>query len=245
MSCLAVIPARYASTRLPGKPLLSETGRPLVVHVADRARSARRVDRVVIATDDPRIEAAARAHGHEAVMTRADHVNGTSRVAEAVEQVGSTVEVVLNVQGDEPLVEPAAIDALVARMQGGDEPMGTVASPFAVDEDPSNPNIVKVVMDQQGRAMYFSRALIPFCRDGDVGVPVMKHVGLYAYRPTFLSRYLQLEPTPCEAAEKLEQLRVLEHGYPIAVVKAEVRHHGIDTPEQYRRFVEQNAASGG
>jgi len=234
---LVIIPARHASTRLPGKPLLDRTGKPLVVHVADRAVRARRAEAVVVATDDRRIAEAVEAHGHRAVMTRAEHPNGTCRVAEAVEAVGGGASIVLNVQGDEPLIEPAVIDALVERMAAGDEPMGTVASPFGTGEDSEDPNIVKVVCDRSGRAMYFSRSRIPFDRDG-AGVTPLKHVGLYAYRRDFLPAYLGLEPTPAEQAEKLEQLRVLEHGHAIAVVQASVGHHGIDTPAQYEAFVE-------
>jgi 3-deoxy-manno-octulosonate cytidylyltransferase (CMP-KDO synthetase) len=239
MSCaVVVIPARLEAQRLPGKPLLDDTGKPLVVHVADQARQAELVDRVVVATDSDQVLRTVQLHTHEAVMTRADHPNGTSRVAEVAEGLDDSVDIVVNVQGDEPLIDPAVIDQLIQRMRTGDEPMGTIGSPFADGEDPADPNIVKVVCDAHGRAMYFSRSLIPHDRDTQgVAVP-MKHVGLYAYRREFLPIYLGLEPTPAEQAEKLEQLRVLEHGHAIAVHKAVVDHHGIDTPEQYHAFVE-------
>lgn len=235
---VVIIPARYASSRLPGKALLAETGRPLVVHVADRAAQAERVAEVIVATDDPRIRRAVEGHGHRAVMTAEEHPNGTSRVAEAAEALGPEAELIVNVQGDEPQIDPAAIDRLIDRLAAGDEPMATIASPFGPDEDPADPNIVKVVVDRQGRAMYFSRALIPHDRDGSGAVRPLKHVGLYGYRRVFLPEYVALPPTPAESAERLEQLRVLEHGHSIAVVEAELRHHGIDTPAQYAEFVE-------
>ncbi|MHC4995218.1 MAG: cytidylyltransferase domain-containing protein, partial [Planctomycetota bacterium] len=136
------------------------------------------------------------------------------------------------------LIDPAVIDAVTLRLRDGDELMATVASPFTDDEDPTDPNIVKVVTSVTGRAMYFSRSLIPFDRDGDANLRPLKHIGLYAYRRDFLPVYVGLAPTPAEGAEKLEQLRVLERDYPIAVVEADVRHHGIDTPEQYEAFVD-------
>jgi 3-deoxy-manno-octulosonate cytidylyltransferase (CMP-KDO synthetase) len=239
MSCaVVVIPARLEAQRLPGKPLLDETGKPLVVHVADQARQAKQVDRVIVATDDAQVMRAVQLHTHKAVMTRKDHPNGTSRVAEVAEQFDDSVDIVVNVQGDEPLIDPELIDRLIERMRAGDEPMGTIGSPFAEGEDPANPNIVKVICDGRGRAMYFSRSLIPYDRDNQGAMAPMKHVGLYAYRRDFLPIYLRLAPTPAEQTEKLEQLRVLEHGHAIAVHRAVVKHHGIDTPEQYRAFVE-------
>ena len=234
-SAVAIIPARYASTRLPGKPLLDATGRPLVVHAADAASRAALIECVLVATDDERIARAAESHGHRAVLTRAEHANGTSRIAEAAESLPAEVDVIVNVQGDEPQIAPALIDRLIERLSGGSEPMATLASSFAADEDPRDPNIVKVVADRRGRALYFSRSLIPYDRGG--GSIPLKHVGLYAYRRAFLRTYVGLPATPAETAEHLEQLRALEHGYPIAVIEAEVRHHGIDTREQYEAFV--------
>lgn len=239
MSAVVIIPARYASTRLPGKPLLAETGLPLICHVMDRAAQARGVERVIVATDDERIAQAVRAHGGTAVMTRADHPNGTCRIAEAAAGLPDRVDVVVNVQGDEPEIDPRLIERLIERLRAGDEPMATAASRFGADQDASDPNVVKVVTDQRGRAMYFSRARIPHDRDGGGGVPVYKHAGVYAYRRSFLPVYVSLAPTPCETAEKLEQLRALEHGHAIAVVEAESDHPGIDTPAQYAAFVER------
>ncbi|MDX1565041.1 MAG: 3-deoxy-manno-octulosonate cytidylyltransferase, partial [Phycisphaeraceae bacterium] len=195
-------------------------------------------DRVIVATDHKQIQRAVQVHTHEAMLTRRDHPNGTCRVAEVAEAFGEEVDLIVNVQGDEPMIEPELIGNLIARMRDGDEPMGTVASPFADDEDPADPNIVKVVLDQAGRAMYFSRALIPHDRDGRWEGRPLKHVGLYAYRRPFLPVYVSLPPTPAETAEKLEQLRALEHGHRIAVLEATVAHHGIDTEAQYKQFVE-------
>lgn len=237
---LAVIPARYASSRFPGKPLAAETGKPLIQHVVERARQARLISRVIVATDDQRIFDAVRAFGGEAMMTCADHPNGTSRIAEVVSQLSDVPAVVVNVQGDEPEIEPAIIDRLVdglASEPANGAAMATVASFFAADEDPADPNIVKVVVSAAGQALYFSRSLIPFDRDCRRLVRPLKHVGLYAYHADFLLKYVTLPPSPLERCEQLEQLRALEHGYRIKVVLADARHHGIDTPEQYAAFV--------
>jgi len=234
---VAIIPARFAATRLPGKPLLSETGKPLVVHVVERAELAESIAEAIVATDDQRIFEAVERHGHRVVMTRTDHPNGTSRIAEVAEPLPAEVDVIVNVQGDEPMIDPAVIDLLVHRLRHGDEPMATIASPFADDEDPADTNVVKVVSDQRGRAMYFSRSLIPHDRDGEGAAPPRKHLGLYAYRRSFLPMYIALPATPAEQAERLEQLRALEHGYDIAVVETAIAHHGIDTPQQYAAFV--------
>ncbi len=247
---IAVIPARFGSTRFPGKPLCDRTGKPLIQHVVEQVRKADRIDRIIVATDDSRILDAAQGFGCEAMMTRTDHPNGTSRLAEVAQTLSTDDEqVIVNVQGDEPQIEPGAIDALVegllAESPADGAPMATLASPFATDEDPRDPNIVKIVVGRVGtrcRALYFSRSLIPFERDPDktaCRVEPLKHPGLYAYRRGFLLRYVQLPPTPLEQTEQLEQLRALEHGYPIAVVQMVVAHHGIDTPEQYEAFVRE------
>lgn len=244
---MAIIPARFGSTRLPGKPMLDRTGKPLVVHVAEQASRAAQLCGVMIATDDDRIAEAARAHGQSVVMTRADHPNGTSRIAEAAAGLPQAFQIIVNVQGDEPEIDPVVIDRLIERLRQTGEPMATVAAPFAADEDPADPNIVKVVVDQKGRAMYFSRSLIPHLRDGrseaDGEAPRQlhfKHLGIYAYRRRFLAEYVRLPATPLEQAEKLEQLRVIEHGHAIAVIRAESAAPGIDTPEQYEAFVQRH-----
>ena len=243
---LCIIPARFGSTRFPGKPLADATGQPLITHVIDRVRHAHRVGRILVATDDPRIAAAVQRHGGEAMMTRDDHPNGTSRLAEVVERLGDECSgIVVNVQGDEPEIEPRVIDELIEGLKRDpDAPMATLASPFTADEDPADPNLVKLVMDRRNRALIFSRSPIPYYRDAPPAEHTfLKHPGLYAYRREFLPIYAALDPTPLEQAEQLEQLRVLEHGYPIAIVQTRVEHHGIDTPQQYEAFVRRCAAA--
>ena len=239
MTAAAIIPARLGATRFPGKLLADKTGQPLICHVVDQVRKAGSIARIIVATDHEDIRRAVEAVGAEVVMTRADHPNGTSRIAEVVAKMEQRPEVVVNVQGDEPEIEPDVIDLLVAGLQDDPgAPMATVVGPFAEGEDPSDPNIVKAVVDQSGRAIYFSRALIPFDREGD-GIAPLRHMGVYAYRPDFLLAYVQFPATPLEQTERLEQLRVIEHGYKIAVVRIAGTHHGIDTPEQYARFVQR------
>jgi 3-deoxy-manno-octulosonate cytidylyltransferase (CMP-KDO synthetase) len=243
-SAIAVIPARMDSSRFPGKVLADRTGKPLIQHVYERATQAKLINRIIVAADDERIVRVVKAFGGEAVMTRRDHPNGTSRIAEAVANLDALI--IVNVQGDEPEIEPALIDrAIQSLIDHPDCVISTLASPFAPYEDPANPNIVKVVVDQHGRALYFSRSLIPFVRDANdtrakkTGAP-LKHVGLYVYRREFLNVYASLSPTPLEQAEKLEQLRVLENGHRIAVAVGEAHFHGIDTPEQYDAFVQRS-----
>jgi len=232
---VAVIPARLASTRFPRKLLADQPGRPLIVHVVEQAKKAANVGRIIVAADHQDI-ADAVGDAAEVVMTRVDHPNGTSRIAEVVEKC-AIHGIIVNVQGDEPEIEPAVIDQLIEGLHAdASADMATLAAEFADDEDPTNPNIVKLVVDQLGRAIYFSRSLIPFDRDKR-GIRQLKHPGMYAYRRDFLLKYVTLPATPCEQIEQLEQLRAIEHGYRIAVIKTVVRHHGIDTPEQYEEFV--------
>jgi len=240
MAAIAIIPARYGSSRFPGKLLVDRTGKPLIQHVVEAAKQAKAIERVIVATDDQRIVQAVEGFGGEAMLT-AEHPNGTARLAEAAARLKVDAEqIIVNVQGDEPELPPEVIDQLIDKIDRDPEaPMATLASPFAADEDPSNPNIVKLVASRQGRAMYFSRSLIPLDRDGEGQHQLLKHPGLYAYRRWFLLRYVQLESTPLEQTEKLEQLRALEHGYPITIAHVTVSHHGIDTPEQYEAFVQR------
>ncbi|MCC6661685.1 MAG: 3-deoxy-manno-octulosonate cytidylyltransferase [Phycisphaerales bacterium] len=240
MSATIIIPARLGSTRFPGKVLADRTGRPLIRHVYEAASRARGVERVVVATDDDRVRRGVAAFGGHVVMTRPDHPNGTSRLAEAAAILGLPPDaVVVNVQGDEPEIEPAVIEAAAAALVGGSAPVATVACPLSAGEDAANPSIVKVVRRLDGTALYFSRALIPFPRDG-VGLAPLKHAGIYAYRRSFLDTYTRLIPTELELTEHLEQLRVLAHGFAIAVAVVEsAGHAGIDTPEQYEAFVER------
>jgi 3-deoxy-manno-octulosonate cytidylyltransferase (CMP-KDO synthetase) len=228
-SILAIIPARYQSTRLPGKPLLDIAGRPMIEHVYRRATRARRVTHTLVATDDPRIVKAVEAFGGAAVLTRDDHLSATDRLAEVVGAV--PCRIVVNVQGDEPLIEPDAIDAAVQPLlDDASLEMTTLARP-ASDRDMTSPHVVKVVCNAQGRAMYFSRAPIPFDRDArGLNGLARAHVGLYAYRRDVLLRIASLRPTALERLEQLEQLRALEHGVPITVIDIEHESPGIDTP---------------
>ena len=215
---VAIIPARYASTRLPGKALASLDGRPMIRHVAERTRLARSVARVIVATDDERIARAVDGTGAEVAMTRADHPTGTDRLAEVARDLEA--DVVVNVQGDLPLLDPAMVDALVDRMAAEPAlPMATLAVPIRDDAEWRSPHVVKVVCDERGRALYFSRSPIPHHRDGaPADAPLgWRHVGMYAYRRAVLLELAALAPTPLERAERLEQLRALEHGIAIGV----------------------------
>jgi len=236
---LIVIPARMGATRLPGKPLLAETGKPLVVHTLEAVRHCTRAARVVVATDDERIASAVRAAWGEAILTSPDCRSGTDRVAEAARAIAGE-EIVVNVQGDEPEVDPASLDALISAMEGDlTIPMATLAAPILSDEELAAPSVVKVVVDQKGDAIYFSRAPIPFARDPLGPARPRRHVGVYAYRRAFLQRFAAMEATPLERTEVLEQLRALENGIRIRVVAADRAPPGIDTPEDYRAFVQR------
>lgn len=239
----AVIPARFASTRFPGKPLADRTGRPLIQHVIEQARTCPSLSRIIVATDHDGIAAAARACGAEVAMTRADHPNGTSRIAEVAE--GLDAEIIVNIQGDEPQLEPELIERTTAALLADPgAPMATLVSPFAPGEDPSNPNVVKCVVGVNRRALYFSRSLVPHVRS-QPGVAPWKHVGLYVYRRAFLPVFVSLPPSPLELCESLEQLRALEHGHAIAVAFGTTAFQGIDTPEQYEAFVAHWRATHG
>ena len=227
---LCVIPARYASTRLPGKPLKDIAGEPMICRVYDRASLAQRTEATVVATDDKRIETVVEAHGGHAVMTKKDHPTGTDRLAEVAEKLPD-YDLIINVQGDEPLIDPDLIDSLAAAFD--DDPdlqMATVKTEIADEAEPANPNNVKVVTDKNGYALYFSRSLLPYPRH-HLGIPVYKHIGIYAYKRDFLLKYAKLEPTPLERAESLEQLRALENGYRIKVIETTSRFVGVDTEE--------------
>ncbi len=247
MAIVAIIPARYASTRLPGKPLSEIHGKTLIERVYLRARAARRPEQVVVATDDERIAAAVRAFGGRALLTSVAHASGTDRLAEAVRSL--TAEIVVNVQGDEPLLDPAAIDAAVdALLADPSLEIATVSVPVASVEELLEPSVVKVVTAASGDALYFSRAAIPHLRLGAGSDPrasgaeavarrlARKHVGLYAYRRAALLRFAALPPAPLEQAEGLEQLRALHHGMRIRVVPLEGDGGvAVDTPEDLER----------
>jgi len=245
MQAIAIIPARYASTRLPGKPLLAETGKPLIQYVVESASAARRIRRVVVATDDERILRVVEGFGGRAIMTGAEHACGTDRIAEAARKLGlGDEDVVVNVQGDEPDIPGGCLDRLVELMESSEAPMATLATPLA-DEKADDLNKVKVVVALNGSAMYFSRAKIPHDRTGAAGPRYLLHFGVYAYRAGFLRLFSSLAPTPAEQAEKLEQLRALEHGYDISVAVVDYEGSGIDTPEDYAEFVRRMKARPG
>ncbi len=251
MTFRIVIPARYASTRLPGKPLADIAGKPMVVRVVEAAQKAGSAG-IWVATDDQRVFDAVVSHGHQAVMTRTDHPSGTDRIAEVAEQLGwGDDEIVVNVQGDEPLIAPALIADCARAL--ADDPGAAIATAGHAMADAAeffNPNVVKVVTAASGRALYFSRAPIPWHRDGFAvsraslpdGLAPLRHIGLYAYRVAFLKCYGGLAPAPCEQAESLEQLRALWHGFPIRLITcAEAPEPGVDTAADLerarRRFV--------
>jgi 3-deoxy-manno-octulosonate cytidylyltransferase (CMP-KDO synthetase) len=240
-----VIPARFASTRLPGKPLADICGKPMIVRVMERC-IASGASEVLVATDDEQVLASVQAAGGQALMTRADHASGTDRLAEVVEVLGwGDDDIVVNVQGDEPLIDIALIRMVAETLAADTEAaISTAAHPFHDAESFFNPNVVKVVCDARGHALYFSRAPIPWARDDlartlavlPVGLPVLRHVGIYAYRAGFLKRYARLAPSPLEQWEALEQLRAMWHGHRIAVtVVSEVPAAGVDTPEDLAR----------
>ena len=245
MAIVAIIPARFGSTRLPGKPLSQILGKPMVQHVWERAGQARAVDRVLVATDDERIAEAVRAFGGEVVMTSRAHATGTDRLAEAAR--GTEAEIVVNVQGDEPMLDAAFIDGVVAPLRAEpDLPMSTVSLPLTDVEEMLSSAVVKVVTDARGDALYFSRSPVPFVREAlDIRAAAAaavarglarKHLGLYAYRREALQRFAALPASPLEQAESLEQLRALHHGMRIRVVPMEGRSGlAVDTPQDLER----------
>ncbi|HWQ32667.1 MAG TPA: 3-deoxy-manno-octulosonate cytidylyltransferase [Blastocatellia bacterium] len=245
----AIIPARYASTRLPGKPLVDIAGRPMILHVVERAKEVASISRVIVATDDVRVLNAVIAAGEEAMMTSPAHVSGTDRLAEVAGQLDA--DIIVNIQGDEPLIAPATIEAAIAPLvEDTSLLMATTCEPIESVEDLLNLNVVKVVTDNDGFALYFSRSPIPFPRADALAHgsseaalrarPELlslfaKHTGMYVYRRDFLLKYAGWESTPLERAESLEQLRVLEHGCRIRVVRVAHRSPGVDTPEDLER----------
>ncbi|MEB6335054.1 3-deoxy-manno-octulosonate cytidylyltransferase [Serratia rhizosphaerae] len=242
MSFIAIIPARYASTRLPGKPLADIHGKPMVVHVMERARESG-AERVIVATDHPDVARAVEAAGGEVCMTREDHESGTERLAEVIEHYGfADDQIIVNVQGDEPLVPPVIIRQVAENLAASSAGMATLAAPIETAEEAFNPNAVKVVMDAEGYALYFSRATIPWDRErfaqskSAIGDNLLRHLGIYAYRAGFVRRYVSWAPSPLEKIELLEQLRVLWYGEKIhvAVAKA-IPSVGVDTAEDLLR----------
>jgi 3-deoxy-manno-octulosonate cytidylyltransferase (CMP-KDO synthetase) len=246
MHFVVVIPARFASSRLPGKPLADIAGKPMVVHVAERGRESGARE-VIVATDDARVEAAVRQHGHTVIMTRTDHLSGTDRLAEVASQRGwDEDQIVVNVQGDEPRIPPSLIVAVAEQLHSHrDADIATACHPIDSIAEARDPNVVKVVMDKNGQALYFSRAPIPFARDAFAkdlsrlpeGLPIFRHLGLYAYRCRFLKTYASLAPAKIEQFEALEQLRALWHGFRIQVtVTKDAPEPGVDTPEDLEKM---------
>jgi 3-deoxy-manno-octulosonate cytidylyltransferase (CMP-KDO synthetase) len=245
MNFIVIIPARHASTRLPGKMLAEIGGKPMVVHVAERARESG-ASEVIVATDHQDIADAVARHGFTALMTRADHASGTDRIAEvAAQRRYAPHSIVVNVQGDEPLIEPALIRGVAQQLADhADAAIATACCPLDDVAQFANPNIVKVVLDANGYALYFSRATIPYARDAfahgiaamPAGLPAYRHIGIYAYRASFLASYAGLAPAPLEQFEALEQLRALWHGHRISVVvTAAAPHAGVDTAQDLER----------
>ena len=240
---MGVIPARYGSSRLPGKALVDLQGKPLLYHVYHRSCRARSLNRVLIATDDERIHKAALAFGAEVVMTGTGHRSGTDRIAEAIQDMAA--DIVVNIQGDEPLIDFLAIDQVVALLQeDSSADMATLKAPISRIEDLVNPNVVKVVTEERGYALYFSRAPIPYLKkEEELPEHSYRHIGLYAYRRDFLIRLTQWGPSMLEKLEDLEQLRALEHGAKIKVGLTGTHVFGVDTPEdleRIRKLVEGN-----
>lgn len=242
MSFIAIVPARYASTRLPGKPLADICGKPMVVRVMEQAKASGAA-RVIVATDHDEVVHAVQAAGGEACMTRADHQSGTERLAEVVERYGfADDDIIVNVQGDEPLIPPVIIRQVADNLARSEAGMATLAVPITDSEEAFNPNAVKVVCDGQGYALYFSRATIPWERDrfaqsrDVIGDVFLRHIGIYAYRAGFIRRYVAWKPSRLEQIEMLEQLRVLWYGEKIHVdVALEAPSVGVDTPEDLQR----------
>ena len=240
VSAVAIIPARFESTRLPGKPLAEIAGRPMIEHVYRRAAAARCITRVIVATDDERVAAAVMRFGGEVAMTARTHQSGTDRLAEVARALDA--DILVNVQGDEPMLEPAMIDDAVAPLAADRTvEMSTLRRRIDDPHDLDNPHVVKVVVDRDGFAMYFSRAAIPFVRNAETPADAWRHVGLYVYRRDCLMRLASLAPTVLERSEALEQLRALEHGIRIRVVETQYDTIGVDTPADLER-VRQLAA---
>ncbi len=235
----AIIPARYASSRFPGKLLARETGKYLIEHVYEQVSKASLINNIMIAADDKRIGQACDEFGGRWIMTRADHQCGTDRIAEAAQELEA--EIIINVQGDEPEIDPAAVDKLTQLLLDDKEAqMATLAAVITEKTEIDNPNVVKVVTDKKNRALYFSRRPIPYNRDNTTAAGVYrKHLGIYAYRREMLLKFSALEQTPLEQMEKLEQLRALENGINISVADVDHPAVGIDTPQQYAEFVQR------
>jgi len=234
MNVAAVIPARIGSTRFPGKPLARICGKPMIQYVYEHAAACAMIHRVVVAADDPKIQQAVQTFGGEVIMTSRAHRTGTDRVAEAARTLDA--DIIVNIQGDEPLLPPEAVaEAIRPLLQDTAISMSTLKTAFRPEDDPCDPNSVKVVTDTHGRALYFSRSCIPFRRTPDMCAQPYRHVGLYAFRREFLFTYSALPQTPLEQSESLEQLRALEHGHAIFVAETDYYPLGVDVPDDITR----------
>ena len=238
MTFIGIIPARYASTRFPGKPLAMLGGKSVIQRVYEQVKSV--LGQAWVATDDERILQAVEAFGGQAVMTHSDHKSGTDRIEEAAQKIGTTADVIINVQGDEPFIQRSQLQTIIHLFDDPDTQIGTIGKPFESMEQVQNPNSPKIVCDVRGYAMYFSRSVIPFVRGQEqdswlTHFPYLKHLGLYAYRRSVLHEITQLPQSPLELAESLEQLRWLQNGYRIKVGLSDVETVGIDTPEDLAR----------
>jgi 3-deoxy-manno-octulosonate cytidylyltransferase (CMP-KDO synthetase) len=238
MKFTAIIPARYASSRFPGKPLALLGGKPVIQRVYEQAVKV--LPEAYVATDDERIADTVRQFGGQVIMTRDDHKSGTDRIEEACQKIGTTADVIVNIQGDEPFIQPSQIETLCQLFDDPDTQIGTLGKPFETMEAVENPNSPKIVCDRRGFALYFSRSVIPYVRGKETKdwlneFPYLKHLGLYAYRRQVLHAITQLPQSPLELAESLEQLRWLENGYRIRVGRTNVETVGIDTPEDLKR----------
>jgi 3-deoxy-manno-octulosonate cytidylyltransferase (CMP-KDO synthetase) len=237
---IGIIPARYGSTRLPGKPLIQIGGKSLIQRTYENAKKCRSLDQIIVATDDNRIADHVRAFDGEVVMTSPDCATGTDRIIESLSQGNfGDAEIVINIQGDEPTLEPEVIEKVIGALKHDAEAVvSTAAVKLESKECAFNPSVVKCVMDQKGHAIYFSRSLIPGGKNHEwrPGITYYKHLGIYGYRTSFLKKYGQLNPTPLQLAEDLEQLKILEHGYKIAVAIVKSNAIGVDTPEDIKKI---------
>ncbi|KAJ8616387.1 hypothetical protein MRB53_035759 [Persea americana] len=235
---VGIIPARFASSRFQGKPLVNILGKPMIQRTWERAKLATTLDHIVVATDDEKIAECCRGFGADVIMTSESSRNGTERCNEALQKLGKKYDVVVNIQGDEPLIEPEIIDGIVKALQGAPDAVFSTAVTSLKPEDGADPNRVKCVVDNRGYAIYFSRGLIPYNKSGKVNprFPYLLHLGIQSYDSKFLSIYPQLPPTPLQLEEDLEQLKVLENGYKMKVIKVEHEAHGVDIPEDVEKI---------
>ena len=231
MNIIGVIPARYASTRFPGKPLAKIAGKPMIQHVVEQCKKAQQLSKVIVATDDDRIVESVRNFGANCIRTKTSHNNGTERCAEVVEHLSEPIDYIINIQGDEPMIEPQLIDSLCVEIQNRQPEIITAVRPLSREEHIQSANVVKCVQSKQGKALYFSRSVIPFKRNVASQVQYFQHIGIYGYAKQVLKEIVQLPESKLEIAEQLEQLRWLENGYTIQTIETEFPTYAVDVPE--------------